>query len=594
MKVCAFDLETAGADSDFGSCSTFDDTGGRYFTDPTEAIDYLRRRAKSGYTLAAHNAEYDVVNLLWKQGEDVTVHVHQSQFTCAYWRYAGKRRNVQVWDTLRLSAGLSLDDLGRAVFCLKYPTPQRLRGIDPDRYEWLCEQHGIGECVECYNVRDAEIVYRFLTLFDEWVTSLGLKLKRTLPSLALDLWSTFDPGMQQVIRSRPARDLAREAYHGGRCEPFMLGRVERVYTYDRRMQYAAILHGRDFPDCRELRLEQRYSGPADFAGVEGVVRCTVYQEPRHIPTLGAVIGRQLIYGVGTFTGTWTAPELRAFLSRGGVLLETHDALWGTKTVRPFITTALALIERREAYRAAQSPLELLPKMLGNALAGRLGMEERQERHIIRRWTPGLSDRDVRGWALESTERAVYLTNHQTIPRAAPGANVLWAAYVTAYGRLQLLEDMEAAGAALTYCDTDAVHSTAPLPTYGDFPGQLRDTGEFDVALYLGPKLYRLESFDGAKLVRAKGVPRRYADDYLTSGRVDYQTSIGVVQALASRHEPGSWVDVERKRHLGLATRHVVNPSALSEPDQVSETEPLLLALDGRWGRDPRVDDSASR
>lgn len=588
LRFAAFDIETSGDDSTFVSGAAFADGVGIYFTDPLELIEHLRRLGRKGYTLTAHNAEFDVVNLLWRYGEDVTVHVHQASYTCAYWRCGGKRHSVQIWDSQRLAAGLALEQLGEAISCPKFATPQLLLGRDPDRFAWFCELHDQGECVECYNVRDAEIAWRFMTMFAGWVEPMGLALKRTLPSLAYDLWAAWDSGKQAMIHSRPARQLARNAYQGTRCEVFKYGSIGPVHTYDIRAQFCAIMATADFPDCSRLTLSARYDGPSGLEGVEGVFEAVVYQPEAAVPVLAARIGSQLVYGVGTIAGTWTAPELRAAFARGVELLEYGAALTTTYTCRPFEVTAFALLARREEYRVAGSPLEVLPKMLGNALAGRLGMDDNQERHVIRKWSGGLKPADYRSWQLESTDRAVYLTRHQVIPRPAPGGNVLWAAYITSLSRLQLLEHLEAAGAGLVYCDADSVHSTTPLTTFGDHAGQLRETGDYDVSLYLGPKLYRLEAYSGEVVVRAKGVPRRYAERYLLTGDASYQTALGVVKGLAVGAEPGAWIDVERVRHVQLAGRQLLNPRALRERDQVSETEPLSLALDGPFGREARI------
>src|SRR5690242_8160865 len=111
---------------------------------------------------------------------------------------------------------------------------------------------------------------------------------------------------------------------------------------------------------------------------------------------------------------------------------------------------------------------------------------------------------------------LYLCRQQKILGVAKGANVLWAAHITAAGRVLLQGDLEAAGESLVYCDTDSIHSLKPIESMDGVPGMLRSTGFFEVGLYLGPKLYRLESHDGSRTVRAKGIPRRAAEDYLAN------------------------------------------------------------------------------
>jgi DNA polymerase type B, organellar and viral len=589
VKFAGFDIETNGPAATYLSGAVFWDGGSLYTDDPRQLIAQLRRLGRSGYTLGAHNAEYEVTNLLWRYGEEVSVHYHQGHFTGAYWGAARSRRKVQVWDSYRLSGGLPLDVLGEAMHLPKWPTPQRLLGIDPDRYIWICERHDRGECQECYNVRDAEIVWAFLTQLTAWLEPHGVALSRTLPKVAYDLWLKVSPGEQQTASSPEVRQLGRDAYHGGRCEAFMFGTVQGVFTYDRKYYYASLLRDAPMPDCRRL-----ISGVPSLETIAdpenlGVVEATAWVPEMHIPPLPVVVGGVICYPVGTIRGVWTFGELRAALARDCSILEFGRGVWSAHRVYPFGLVAGTLIEARQAFEAAGDAREIIPKQLANALAGRLGMDERQERWIFKRWRAGMSSINRKGWSLETDRTHMYLCRQQRIVGVAKGANVLWAAHITAAGRVQLQGDLEAAGDSLVYCDTDSIHSLKELPSVEGIPGGLRSTGYFDQGLYLGPKLYRLESYDGASLIRAKGVPRRAAEEFLTSGRATYQTVLGVIKGIAIGREPGQWLEVERSRRTIIAARQLLNPKALREPDQLSETVPVVASLEALRDWAPRID-----
>ena len=589
MRFAAFDIETSGANSEFRSGAVFSDQGGAYFEDPHALIGALRRLGKAGYTLAAHNAEYEVTNLLWRFGEEVSVHYHQSHFTGAYWGAARSRRKVQIWDSWSLSGKLPLDVLGASLHLPKLSTPQRLLDIDPDRYAWICERHEVGECLECYNVRDAEIVHRYMSELVAWLEPHGVELSRTLPKVAYDLWAKLQPDMQQTTAAPELRALGREAYHGGRCEAFQYGAVEGVHTYDRKFYYASLLRDAPMPDCRHLKTGRPDLGVVADPENLGVVEAVVWVPEMHVPPLPVVVGGMLCFPVGTIKSVWTLTELRAALDRDCEVLELGRGAWSSQRLYPFGLTADVLIAARLAYEQSQDAREVVPKQLANALAGRLGMDERQERWIFKRWRKGMSSLNRKGWSLETDRTHFYLCRQQQIVGVAKGANVLWAAHITAAGRIALLNDLEAAGEHLVYCDTDSVHSTMPLESVEGVPGGLRFTGYFDVGLYLGPKLYRLESYDGGRLTRAKGVPRRAADDYLDSGKASYQTVLGVIKGIAIGREPGQWLEVERHRRTILCGRQLVNPRALREPDQRSDTVPVVCSLEALRDWSPRIE-----
>src|SRR5579859_155719 len=134
MKWCAFDIETRGRESDFVLGAVYSDRVQTTTDDLDTFVQLLAGHAELGYTLAAHNAEFDVVNALWRARQDVTIHYYNSAFTTAYWFWRKRTASVQIWDSMNLAAGLSLAALGDSLGIPKLSTPQRLKGIDPDRY----------------------------------------------------------------------------------------------------------------------------------------------------------------------------------------------------------------------------------------------------------------------------------------------------------------------------------------------------------------------------------------------------------------------------------------------------------------------------
>ena len=580
MKWCAFDIETQGQLSEFVLGAVWSDRVQTTTDDLETFVELLRGHAELGYTLAAHNAEFDVVNALWRAGQDVTIHYYNAAFTTAYWFWHKRKPSVQIWDSLNLSAGLSLAALGESLGCPKLPTPQRLKGVDPDRFAWICERHQVGECEDCYALRDAEIVWRYVSDLDQFMGGYGLEMRRTLAANAVQLWRYFDPERQLTVRSDRITQLAARAYHGGRCEPFMYGEAAPVYCYDYRNHYLTIQLETPMPDPRFLIYAEGWPRHLKWERVEGVIEAEVYQPPTHFPVLPAVHGDRIYYPVGLLRGCWTIAELRAALNRGAELRKVSRVVWTDRLVYPFSGFAGAMLVLDSELRGKRNPRRAVVKTLGNALPGRLGMVTGGKRQIYRRRVPGMKQRDLAGAELLYSASSAYLVKEHDVPRPPQTSNVLWAANITAHGRLRLLEGLEAAGTTALYCDTDSVFSTVPLSVGEDRPGHLREVGVYARGLFLSPKMYRLEPAEGDHVLRAKGVPREVVEAYFASGSVKWDTNLGVIRAIGQDREPGSWMEVKRDRMLTPARRHLLNPAALVDRGQLSETEPIVFGPDG--------------
>jgi len=106
------------------------------------------------------------------------------------------------------------------------------------------------------------------------------------------------------------------------------------------------------------------------------------------------------------------------------------------------------------------------------------------------------------------------------------------------------------------------------------------TGDWNSSLYLGPKLYRLEAATGGVEVRAKGVPRDKAEQYIETGQATYQTSLSVREAIQRGLPAGTWVEaVSTQRHIpGARTIH--DPLVLREKVGYSPTSPVVFASNG--------------
>lgn len=579
MKFCAIDIETKGRNPQFKSGALWSDEAQFYSESHEEFIAAMRFHAKKRYTFAAHNAQYDSSVALWSFGQDLSIHYINDTYDCGYWTWGSARQRAQIWDTVRLCAGMTLEELGESIGVSKYSTPQALTGEDNWRPSWVCDTHGKRECLECYNLRDAEIVWCWVNMLREWCEGNLIDLKRSLPSTAIELWRAWDVDKQQSVYRREIRELARRAYHGPRCEVFKYGSTGYVNTYDIRSHYGAILASTPLPDCTTLRYSEDNLDFESISGHAGVVDATVWIEPQHVPPLPANADNRLYFPVGTVRDCWSISELGAATKRGATVLGIHRAAYTAVTYEPFANLSRGLLELREEAIRKGDPKQLIYKFLLNATIGRMGMRDHQVRRIYRRWTPGKTAKDWFGYDLESSANQVFAVKEIGRDVVAKTSNVLWAAIILAEGRIRLLPHLLAAGNSVVYCDTDSVHSQTQIPTGDNAPGQLVSKGDYHNSLYLGPKLYRLESHDGRSEVRAKGVPRKFADDYVKHGTAHFQTTLSIRDAVHRGMPAATWVDVQRTLGYGLGSRTIHDAAVLRDHDGYSPTSPVVFASD---------------
>jgi hypothetical protein len=158
-------------------------------------------------------------------------------------------------------------------------------------------------------------------------------------------------------------------------------------------------------------------------------------------------------------------------------------------------------------------------------------------------------------------------------------NVLWAATITAYGRLRLLRHMELAGPSLIYVDTDSVFSNIPLPTGPYAPGVLRDTGHFRRGTILGPKLYRLEGGDTPDMVAARGIPKQLALEFLNAGKVEMPSPYTLKVAVDQLRRPGQWATMIRNHRNVMLKRQPIDPPMPGQVGYHSFTRPVVFGPD---------------
>lgn len=578
-KWCAIDAEGDVGKLGLLGVSFYCDTHSGYITNHDSIRNLIYSFAGNGYTFIAHNAEYDLSVIFSQLGIPMRAVYFNDRFNRGEWRYDENRAHCELWDTLNLAGGIGLLALGKAIGYPKYETPASLTGEDIDQYRWKCEKHNQWECIECYAIRDAEIIYRFMSDLTDTIRGWGVSPQRRLAGLAEKVWRALDAPSSITIGSAIYRTMARQAYRGGRVEAYKYGRIAPLYTADVSSMYPSVMRELLFPNPAMLRYRKRPWSQRWYDQDEGVANVSIHIPNMYVPPLPHHANDELRYYVGTITDTWSIQEIRYAVSIGCSIKRVHWVLSTDQLVQPFVNFIDTLWAMRQAYAGSHDPRELIAKLLMNNLYGRLGMRESLVRKDIWLETgPALIDHQpYNGW--HTSDGQLYLTYERKQPHSDVWANVMWAAQITAGARIKLHKYQVLQGDGLVYSDTDSIFSSKPIVGVSEGLGGLRVDGTYKSALIAGPKLYALEDYDGQWFAKGKGVPRKHALEYLRGERVTYGTPITPKAQARKGIKAGTWIDVTRKRQYVPSRRQIHDPAALESEWGFSETSPPVMILD---------------
>lgn len=415
---------------------------------------------------------------------------------------------------------------------------------------------------KAYNIRDAEIVQKFVSKFqqrviDKWGVSLGV----TIGQMSMACFrKNYLP--DPVVTYNGPNCLS--AYYGGRVEAYRLGIIPGpVIVSDIKSCYPTVMRSYDYPDSATMersRLETHDFGIGEFT--------VLVPKDTPVPPLPLRSqGKRLFFPVGTFSGWWTYAEIRAAQETvPGFRILTEKAGEGTQhAARPFVQFVDDFYSERQAWQKklkkdpadaeAKFEVELLKLFLNNLygkmaqkIASKMLVRDRlSENHYIRKRMP-----------LEGYLAPFYQYKAEQQDDPAGTANYIWGIHVTSYARIYLREKMLQvvnAGGRLIYCDTDSIMYAAPAGwktplDIGNNLGQL-DEEVFDLGIFRQAKGYLLcnrgvwekqkgkweKQGDGKEgeftpiKLACKGVPTSHAVDFVLGGMARYRKPFRLKEAL---------------------------------------------------------------
>lgn len=554
FRIAGFDLEGDGGERGFISGAIVTDGTVIYTEDAEEFARSLFSNPMTGYRLYAHNLTYDFGMLLSLFDRPLNVTLLKGRVIRAG-HMTGRDRCVSLFDSLDLFARLSLEKVGQALGIPKLPTPPEFLDDPADVLEWVCEEHGRLWCRQCYNVQDARLVKLAVETLQRWLNEMGAELGITLASTAMNLFRARFLDREYLTPFPVRNEFARLAYYGGRVEDVCRGVLQDIAIYDVHSLYPSVMRDYEFPDPNYLKGPLENDDIRLIMDYEGVSRVQVEVPYTFIPILPLRVKGRLFFPYGVFEGCYTHAELRFAMARGVRVKRVYETMYAEKTCRPFVGYVDTLYALRHEYKQAGDPREFLVKIMLNSLYGKFGQTLDTSMRRLKPIEELFERADTTGWDFAVINGQPYALKPVPFKRQPPYVNVLWAAYVTSYGRMRLYEFLERADFQVVYYDTDSLFTTLALETSPELGrlGQDAPPGECTV---IGPKLYIHSSVSGER-VKAKGVPRRYGRAFLEDGRVTFIRPVGILEGIRRGISPSTWVEMTKVMHENVPKREPV-------------------------------------
>ena len=459
-----------------------------------EFLDWLERQSEK--YVYAHNLQYDLGNLFSKQLDVLDLVLVGGRVIKATWGNKIFVDSFNIWP-------MSAKKLGEAFGLEKLETSSM--STDKD-----------------YVFRDVEIIRQAMLFAWEFCNGLQVNnLPPTLGSLAVKVWQHF--GGENCHDST---ELSREAYYGGRVELFkQTNDSENVCWTDINSLYPSVML-KEFPGV--LECWNKHDLPK-----YGVAKVTIKVPETEIPVLPYRNGEgRIYYPWGTFTGSWTVAEINAAVARGAKIVKVLDCMGTNEATRPYVDYVTKLYDARLGSKSDAE--KLFFKLLLNNLYGRIGSAGKIGRSI---WQTTENQFDGVPYGEKVLVEYQMPLSEET--------NWSHAAYVTAYGRLELLRFMETIGAnRMIYCDTDScifdTTGNIPFPT-GSKLGMMKieqmcfscnghwtakppccnHPDRKPVDFWKNCQTYAPKMYQAGKTFKAKGVPQRLAKEYIQTGKAEF-------------------------------------------------------------------------
>lgn len=375
---------------------------------------------------------------------------------------------------------------------------------NPDRYKYLSQ--------------DVHILDAAIRKYREIIKGFGSQTVISAASTAMKLYrSNFQPGPITINRHWEgcdlpegpgeghcvgcAHDFFRDAYYGGRVEPFFVAPFESpvdVFYGDINSMYPHAMLGPMPTGAMRRSLDIDGGRPNEVGFFHA--RVSIPSDCKVPPLPFRSKGLGLLFPTGDFEGTWDHSELKLIERAGGRIIDITDGAWvaGSDDLADYVLTLYALRDKtKPGYNEGRAAIA---KILLNSLYGKFGSAYDRESIWINPTADEIADKQLRDMC--DRYRTLYLEDVFTYPDyLIPQI----AAHITAVARANLWAYLWEAsqGGMLYYCDTDSIISTHQYAWSFELGGmKLEKTARS--GHFVAPKLYRFGDSESEEFVKAKG------------------------------------------------------------------------------------------
>lgn len=399
--------------------------------------------------LISHNIVYDLklldgFFLLHSDGWECKSPVFNNQTVIL--KYVKNKKTLLILNNANFFTG-KLEDIGKSV---------GLDKIDVDFYNCT------NELLFIHCRRDVEILLAIWQKYVKFIQSEDIGgFQKTIASQSMGSYRhRFMDHKIYIHNSDHVIKLERESYHGGRSECFKLGSFEGgdYYNLDVNSMYPSVMYDNQYP----TKLI-RYGNGLRVSDLRKLIKyCHVIAKVKLVSNVNiypAIIGKRLLFPVGSFITTLTTPELVMALNLYHIK-EIYDyAIYEKAHIfKGFVDYFYN--KRKEAKASGNDVLNLFFRLILNSLYGKFGQKGYDTKLI--------GDCDLSAFGVEdyyNTEderwyKLIYL-NGKIYQVGEEGESfnsfVAISSHITAYSRMRLYHYMQLAGHEnIYYCDTDSI------------------------------------------------------------------------------------------------------------------------------------------
>lgn len=577
-KLFGFDIETSDNNKKFVCASIVSDSGKKwFFTDKQKCVDFFKTSVFNNSFVVCSNMGFDFFGVFYDtpEIENFTLIFRGSQLIAAksypdgdsfkIKKTKGIRAALTFIDTMNYIP-MSVKQLGKLIGLEKLEY-KNLGKYPRNTDEW--------EKIKEYNIRDAIISLKFAMFLFNSFSLLGADIKMTIASTSMSLYRNK---YLNKIYWRHDEDILLEqyeGYYGGRCEAFKRGKIipeMKLKYYDINSLYPYVMKNFRYPDPNSLRVtyENTLNNIKDYEGMSLVsVECP---QNLKIPLLPLRHDNKLLFPTGKFKGWYCHNELRHALELGYTIHKVFKTHYYKFTCTPFLDYVNDLYEKRLSYQDDKSPMEKVIKLCLNSLYGKFG-EKFQNKD---EWKPlkSVTLEDLDGKDFEIINNYVRIKEDKKPPiHAFP----IWAAYVTAYGRMEIHNYLMVCDSY--YCDTDSIMTPDILPTSSAL-GALKLEMNVSHGVIVKPKFYAFVNSDDKEIVKIKGIGARLQfDDFmrvLENKKVEYDKFMKFKESIRRGMIPNEIIKILKKLDLEDNKRIWDNRFNFG---MISDSDPRFIKID---------------